>query len=620
VKAMPETRNDRMKTTRFRLLPTLLFSIGFLVFSTVGTVLALQWYSSSTVVSELGNVVINRTFESVEEVLRNKINAVVNASTFISDGLRSGRFSAEDSDDLVNVFSGVMAAEPQITGIVFVAPNMNAYRVLRNSEGAIESGSLNVNENPSSPLYLASKAARQQKFTFWGTPVYSEILSKTLISLRTPIHSDDRYLGFLAIAISIESLSKITEDTRLESVWTTFILFGDDNVLAHKSISQGITGLSRQKALPSLADIEDPVIRNLKDAKSFSGALLRPPKGTSLLQLDIDGDRYLIFKKVIDDYGDFPLVIGYYGLASSIGAPVRVVIGAAIAGILLLAVALIVAAYIARTISRPVRRTAERAQSIANLDFDTVTLLSHSYLKEINDLSTSFNAMTDGLRNFSRYVPKTLVANLIREGDRRKSSEERIMSVMFTDIDGFTAICEGMSANEVASFVNEHISIIAECIEDYQGTIDKYIGDSVMAFWGAPNRVKNTALQATNAGLAIRRAIEKDNRIRVSRNLMPIRLRVGIHTGRLVVGDIGSKNRINYTVVGDVVNAAQRLEGLGKEVDPEDECIVLISGQTAAQLPEGFQTVAKGSFHVKGKQEELEVYKLISNDGLEKAG
>lgn len=613
MKEEAEAHSDRESGTKFHLLPTLLFSIGFLVFSTVGTVLALQWYSSSTVVRELNNVIINSGFESVEDVLRSKINAIVNTSEFISNELQSGRITPDDSGELVSIFAGAMAAERQITGIVFVAPNMHAYRVLRNSNDELETGLLNLNENPASRLYLASKAARQQDVTFWGPPVFSEILYKTLVSLRTPIHNNDGYLGFLAIAVSIESLSKLTEETRIESPWTTFILFGEDSVLAHKSISSDVSGLSRQKPLPSLEDIADPVIRKLNDAKSFERPFIKPPDGSSLLELDIDGNRYLIFKKVIDDYGDFPLIIGYYGLASSIGAPIRVIVGAAIAGVILLALALIIAAYIARTISRPVTRTAERASSIANLDFETLTPLKQSYVKEINDLSSSFNVMIEGLRNFSRYVPKSLVASLIHEGENRASSEERVMSVMFTDIEGFTSICEGMSANQVASFINEHISIIAECIEETQGTIDKYIGDAVMAFWGAPNRVENTALQAASAGLSIKKAIEQDNRQRVTRNLKPVRVRVGIHTGPLVVGDIGSKNRINYTVVGDVVNAAQRLEGLGKDVDKEDECIVLISGQTAALLPDSFQTVAKGSFHVKGKEEKLEVIKLVGN-------
>lgn len=166
MKTDTENQNSQTRKAKFHLLPTLLFSIGLLVLSTVGTVLALQWFSSRAVVRELSNVIINSEFEAVEELLQTKVRVVSDASKYIEEGVQSGQLSSDDSKDLINIFTGVMAAEKHITGIIFVAPNMNAYRVLRNSKGAIESGSLNINVNPDSNLYKASKAARNQKKRF----------------------------------------------------------------------------------------------------------------------------------------------------------------------------------------------------------------------------------------------------------------------------------------------------------------------------------------------------------------------------------------------------------------------------------------------------------------------
>jgi len=163
----------------------------------------------------------------------------------------------------------------------------------------------------------------------------------------------------------------------------------------------------------------------------------------------------------------------------------------------------------------------------------------------------------------------------------------------------------------LAAFLNHHLTLLAECVENEGGTIDKYIGDALMAFWGAPERIENTVPGACRAALAIKKAISTENVARLAAGLKPVRLRIGIHTGPLVVGNIGAPSRVNYTVVGDTVNTAQRLEALGKEVDPDAEVTILISSATRAQLPVEFKSAAVGSHLVKGKSERIDVYQLL---------
>ena len=180
---------------------------------------------------------------------------------------------------------------------------------------------------------------------------------------------------------------------------------------------------------------------------------------------------------------------------------------------------------------------------------------------------------------------------------------------MFTDIVGFTPICEKMTAQEIAAFINHHLTLISACVEHEGGTIDKFIGDAVMAFWGAPARMDNPAAAACRAAIAIQDALAADNKQRVAAGLAAVRVRIGIHMGPVVVGDIGAPNRINYTIVGDAVNAAQRPESLGKAINPDAEAIVLVSGDVVAAAP-GFQFVERGAHLVKGKEQSLEVYEL----------
>ena len=134
-----------------------------------------------------------------------------------------------------------------------------------------------------------------------------------------------------------------------------------------------------------------------------------------------------------------------------------------------------------------------------------------------------------------------------------------------------------------------------------------------MAFWGAPGRIENPAASACRAAVAIQRALAADNKRRIAAGLNPVRIRMGIHIGPVIVGDIGALNRINYTIVGDVVNATQRLESLGKTIDPDAEAVALVSEEIFAAAPDGFQFIERGTHLVKGKQESLRVFQLIGD-------
>jgi adenylate cyclase len=237
--------------------------------------------------------------------------------------------------------------------------------------------------------------------------------------------------------------------------------------------------------------------------------------------------------------------------------------------------------------------------------------LSRCRLRDAHELASSFNRMLWALRAFSTYVPMKL-ANQVVQGvvGAQVASEERELTVMFTDIVSFTSLSEGMNAVEVADFINDHLTMLAQCVEETGGTIDKYIGDALMAFWGAPQRMENTSAAACRAAALMAQRLREDNLQRLAAGKQPIRLRIGIHTGPLVVGNIGAPGRINYTVVGDTVNVAQRLESLGKQVDADAEFVALLSSATADHLADEFTLHAEGEFQLRGKQHDVGVLRL----------
>ena len=219
--------------------------------------------------------------------------------------------------------------------------------------------------------------------------------------------------------------------------------------------------------------------------------------------------------------------------------------------------------------------------------------------------------MVVGLRWFETYVPKNLVRKLVKQGeDSISKSTVREATVMFADIVGFTTQSELMAAEETADFLNEHFSRLSSCIEAENGTIDKFIGDSIMAFWGAPEVQPDHASRACRAALEIRKVAARENLKRRAQGLAPIRLRVGIHTGEVIVGNIGAPGRINYTIVGDTVNTANRLEQLGKSVDSGAANVaIVISGATHDKV-QGLESHNVGTQAIRGRESETPIYVL----------
>jgi class 3 adenylate cyclase len=172
----------------------------------------------------------------------------------------------------------------------------------------------------------------------------------------------------------------------------------------------------------------------------------------------------------------------------------------------------------------------------------------------------------------------------------------REVTVLFTDIVAFTARTETMGAAATAEFLNHHFALVTACIEAEGGIIDKYIGDAVMALWGALEPQADHAARAARAARAIALAIRDDNAGRMP----PVRMRIGLHSGPVVVGNIGTPTRMNYTVVGDTVNTAQRLENLAKELLPDADVAILLSDTTASALAREIPIVPLGTHQLRG--------------------
>jgi adenylate cyclase len=276
-------------------------------------------------------------------------------------------------------------------------------------------------------------------------------------------------------------------------------------------------------------------------------------------------------------------------------------------GLLALVAAVIAAVLLGRRVSRPVGQLAAAASAIRSLDLDEAAPLRRSRLKEIDQAAIAFNAMTRALRVFAQYVPKPIVQSLIgRDSSVSLVSERREVTVLFTDIVEFTQQTAHLSAEDTAEFLNHHFSVITACIEVEDGIVDKYIGDAVMALWGALEPQPDHAARAVRSAKAIAAALRDDN----ARRGQDVRLRIGVHTGPVVVGNIGTPTRMNYTVVGDTVNIAQRLENLSKVLLPDADVAILLSASTAHALPADADVRSLGTQKLRGITGATEIFAL----------
>lgn len=223
-------------------------------------------------------------------------------------------------------------------------------------------------------------------------------------------------------------------------------------------------------------------------------------------------------------------------------------------------------------------------------------------------MDSSIASMRSALRSFGRYVPKSIVLDLMQRGQEiALGGEKREMTIFFSDIEHFTPVAESFSVEKITAWLEEYFAILSETILKRQGTIDKFIGDGLMAFWGAPVALPDHAEQACEAALECQRRLQILNEERTKQGLPPFYTRIGINTGTVFVGNVGTVERMDYTVIGDAVNLAARLEEMNKVYQTR----ILIGEETKAKLSPRFALRSLGIAEVRGKKEKMQVYELL---------
>ena len=264
------------------------------------------------------------------------------------------------------------------------------------------------------------------------------------------------------------------------------------------------------------------------------------------------------------------------------------------------------------SLTGPIEKLADLIKLVSKGQFDIHARKHVRSRDEVGDLAIAFDNMTEGLKErdkvknlFNKFHGSTITEDLLKN-DIGVGGSNKEVTVFFSDVRGFTAFSENHTPEEVVTMLNEYFSEMVSIINKYNGVVDKFIGDAIMAVWGAPHTTPNDAKNAVRAAIEMRKALDKLNTKRLSRGHSPLMIGMGLHSGRAISGTIGSSERMEYTVIGDTVNMASRIEASTKSFGVD----LLISQETCLKVGADFLVETAGFAEVKGKSEALQLFKV----------
>lgn len=449
------------------------------------------------------------------------------------------------------------------------------------------------------PWYQQAKLKKHYAWFVYPLVSLGSKKSELGITAVYPIYDKSSQLrGVFGMEIPLDAISDFVGGIKVTKNSVVFICDDEERLIT--AYSSNINLLEGYR-MPKLDDLGVAWVK-------YSFVLYRE-KHTPVFIYDYDGKKY------IAAYGKIPSIKTDAGWNISIVTPYQDIVGPLQRGIFLsfififivVIAGVILSIVFSSGVSKPIVKLAKDAELICQLKLEEVKQL-YSRIKEIAYIADNFMKMKSALSSFQRYMPIALVKNLISSGKVAEvGGETKEITLLFSDIENFTPISENMSPQKVMQYLSEYFQTITKIIIGTSGTVDKYIGDGAMAFWGAPIDDAQHALHACQAAVHIQATFIQLNEKWRSEGNPQIATRIGINTGRVIIGNVGSDDRLSYTALGDDVNLTSRLESLNKTY----KTYVLVSENTYKIVKDRFNFRLIDKVIVKGKKQGICVYELL---------
>ncbi len=460
------------------------------------------------------------------------------------------------------------------------------------------------------PWYLGS----QQKQAFYWTDLYRFDNGMPGITASIPLYTgvgnspdNGEFFGVFGVDISENDIKKFVEGPHLGKAGTVFIVDTQGGEL----IAYNDRGKkSVEKNTPQRTEIK--IIHELADEKIVLSFQQHINKKEDRFNFIHDNVSYLAhFRPFPKEFGK-PWELGIVSPTDTfLGSLKDTQSKTILMSILIFALSLFLIFLFAKKITRPIILLTEEANKIKEFKLDDgVEVKSSVY--EIALLNQAISTMRTSLQAFSMFVPKGVVKKLMgSKTDVKIGGGEKPLTLMFTDIENFTTVTEKYPPEKLFPHLSDYFEALTPIIQENKGTLDKYIGDAIMAFWGAPSADQQQALHACTAALGCQKKLLGFNRKARAEKKPELATRIGLHTGMAIVGNVGSADRVNYTVIGDAVNLAARLEGVNKLFGTK----IIMSEEVYQKVHKNCVVRPLDVVAVKGKEKGVKIYELI---GLKK--
>lgn len=603
--SMPTRREGPV---RFRISTVFSVVVAMIVLASVGLVVA-----ATTINARLSLIrglaeEFDLIIGAVEARVVDHLSAVEDQLVYLDAFLVAEPEILSDDGRLAEALRLSIAATPQVTAIAFMRPDRNSVRIERDDPRAVV-GDLSTRADLV-PLLDEARRRGPDGDLGWSEPLFSPNVGRSIVVRRQPVWDGNRFLGLLLAGVDLIELSVYSGRLSANVGQTVFVLYGEDRVIAHPAMAQTTAALSEQNPMPALDELGDPRLARIWRADRhpvISQELMERSRGH---YRRTEGGWEVYVYDDVTGFGRTPWLIGFHFFSGQ-GSEVRRFWLVSAFVLALLVAFVLLGGWLGRRLSRPFEALTQTAIAVQRLEFASIRPLKESRIAELDRAARAFEAMVAGLRVFGRYVPRRLVEIILREGRDSIRPDERQVTLLFLDIVSFSTMAEGMPPAATAAFLNEQFELVGECVDAEAGTIDKYLGDGLLAFWNAPEPQPDHADRACRAALAIRRVLAERNAERRQRGERPVRLRIGIHTGPAIVGDIGAASRINYTAIGDAVNVAARVEQVARNYASGDVTIV-ITQKTLEALEGAYPDPAEalGAVALRGRTQDIELFRL----------
>ena len=567
---IPPARRWRISVTSVAV-----FGLGALVALAAGAVLWLGLGSAAESTRRLIHERSDTVLDSLERELGSRLEPIREQARWIVSLVADGKLDLEDEARTDNFMFGALAATPQVAGIGFFRPDGTGRVWYRGERVAV---SEDRSKDPNFHRWMMT--GKQAATSAWRDPIWLDTLGKAAVLHDSPLRKDGRFLGMFGQVVLTEELSRDLTVNALPNT-TPFVLHQGHSVLAHPQlVHRSPLGTGEYRPLAAVEEVGDPVLAALGAGATREGQwLIRSGPGLDVSWVVLGEDVWhLVLQREMPRYGEWTVGV-HVDVENSEDRTVQHMLQAAAAGSAVLVVAVVLAVLVGRRISRPVRAIAAAARVVEGNRLDEVRDLRPSWIREMDDANRSFNRMVEGLRErqlirqtLGRYVPEKVAHELLSAGGRIEPTEVRA-TVLFCDLVGFTSLTERLGPTGIVGVLNDWFSRMTEILERRDGTVIQFQGDAILATFNVPVADPEHPCQAVRAALEMRAETR-----RLSAAGHGLGCRIGIGTGAVVAGAVGASGRLSYTVYGDAVNLAARLEALNRE----HGTTILLCGETAA--------------------------------------